>query len=108
MAGYWLLLGVRPLRARAGWRFPDTLVERLPALVALAAYTMVSQAANLKPHRVQSFKSSNDPHFAEKAVDVVGLNMNPPENTMAQPVFTPLSVCSKMLSGAAPPRVPHG
>lgn len=34
----------------------------------------------LKPHLVKSFKVSNDPHFEEKLIDVVGLYMNPPEN----------------------------
>ena len=33
---------------------------------------------NLKPWRVDNFKLSNDPHFEEKLVDVVGLYMNPP------------------------------
>ena len=33
---------------------------------------------NLKPWRVDTFKVSNDPHFEEKLVDVVGLYMNPP------------------------------
>ncbi len=40
------------------------------------------QAANLKPHRLKTFKISNDPHFAEKVVDVVGLYMNPPDNAL--------------------------
>lgn len=34
---------------------------------------------NLKPWRVEVFKVSNDPHFEDKLVDVVGLYMNPPE-----------------------------
>ena len=42
----------------------------------------VWQAADLRPHRLQNFKISNDPHFAEKVVDVVGLYMNPPENAV--------------------------
>ncbi|CDM23942.1 putative transposase [Castellaniella defragrans 65Phen] len=42
----------------------------------------VWQAADLKPHRLQTFKISNDPHFAEKVVDVVGLYMAPPENAV--------------------------
>jgi transposase len=33
---------------------------------------------NLKPWRVDNFKLSNDPHFEEKLIDVVGLYMNPP------------------------------
>jgi transposase len=39
-------------------------------------------ASNLKPHRLKSFKISNDPEFAEKVVDVVGLYLNPPDNAM--------------------------
>lgn len=42
----------------------------------------VWQAADLRPHRLQNFKISNDPDFAQKVVDVVGLYMNPPENAM--------------------------
>ena len=39
-------------------------------------------AADLRPHRLKSFKLSRDPHFAEKVVDVVGLYMNPPEQAL--------------------------
>ena len=37
---------------------------------------------NLKPWQVTTFKVSNDPHFEEKLVDVVGLYMNPPERAV--------------------------
>ena len=40
------------------------------------------KAADLKPHRLKNFKISNDPHFAEKVIDIVGLYMNPPENAV--------------------------
>ena len=33
----------------------------------------VWQAADLKPHRLKTFKLSRDPQFAEKVIDVVGL-----------------------------------
>jgi transposase len=36
----------------------------------------------LKPHRAKSFKVSNDPQFAEKLVDIVGLYLNPPEHAL--------------------------
>jgi transposase len=36
----------------------------------------------LKPHRVHTFKLSNDPRFAEKLEDVVGLYLNPPEHAL--------------------------
>ena len=39
-------------------------------------------AAGLKPHLVRTFKLSNDPKFAEKVVDVVGLYLNPPEHAL--------------------------
>lgn len=38
------------------------------------------KAADLKPHRLKTFKISNDPHFAEKVIDIVGLYMHPPDN----------------------------
>src|SRR5664280_1454989 len=37
---------------------------------------------NLKPWKVDTFKISNDPHFEEKLVDVVGLYLNPPERAI--------------------------
>jgi transposase len=36
----------------------------------------------LKPHLVSTFKVSNDPAFAEKLIDVVGLYLNPPEKAV--------------------------
>ena len=33
----------------------------------------------LKPHRQDGFKISNDPQFVEKVYDVIGLYLNPPE-----------------------------
>ncbi len=37
---------------------------------------------DLRPHRLKTFKISNDPEFAEKVIDIVGLYMNPPDNVM--------------------------
>jgi transposase len=42
----------------------------------------VWRAADLKPHRLKSFKISNDPKFADKVIDVVGLYLDPPANAM--------------------------
>ena len=36
----------------------------------------------LKPHRVRQFKLSNDPRFAEKLEDIVGLYLHPPEHAL--------------------------
>jgi transposase len=37
------------------------------------------KAFDLKPHRAEGFKVSNDPLFVEKVYDIVGLYLNPPE-----------------------------
>ena len=40
------------------------------------------QALGLEPHRQKHFKLSTDPFFVEKVRDIVGLYLNPPENTV--------------------------
>src|SRR5579859_127653 len=40
------------------------------------------QAFGLQPHRVDTFKLSNDPLFIDKVRDIVGLYLNPPEAAM--------------------------
>ena len=40
------------------------------------------RANGLKPHRVDSFKVSNDPEFADKLEAIVGLYLNPPEHAL--------------------------
>ena len=47
-----------------------------------AMVNRVWQAHGLKPHLARTFKVSNDPHFVEKLVDVVGLYLNPPEHAL--------------------------
>ena len=41
----------------------------------------VWRSCGLKPHLVRSFKVSTDPYFEEKLTDVVGLYLDPPDNT---------------------------
>lgn len=48
-------------------------------------------AADLKPHRLRTFKISNDPNFAEKVCDVVGLYLNPPDNALVLSEVDPIS-----------------
>ena len=50
--------------------------------VSPATVQRIWSARGLKPHRVKTFKLSNDKHFEEKLVDVVGLYLNPPENAI--------------------------
>jgi transposase/transposase-like protein len=50
--------------------------------VSPATVQRIWSARGLQPHRVESFKLSNDPRFEAKLVDVVGLYLNPPENAI--------------------------
>ncbi len=42
----------------------------------------VWKANGLRPHLVKTFKVSNDPKFAEKLIDIVGLYLDPPEHAL--------------------------
>jgi transposase len=46
--------------------------------ISLRAVQRLWDAHRLQPHRLRTFKRSNDPEFAEKVEDVVGLYMDPP------------------------------
>ena len=50
--------------------------------VSPATVQRIWDAHGLKPHRVKTFKLSNDPRFSEKLTDVVGLYLNPPEKAI--------------------------
>ena len=48
--------------------------------VSLRAVQRLWRAHRLQPHRIRTFKRSNDPEFAEKVEDVVGLYVDPPKH----------------------------
>src|ERR1017187_10512681 len=50
--------------------------------ISEASVRRVWRAHGLKPHRLKTFKISNDPAFAEKLEDIVGLYLHPPENAV--------------------------
>jgi transposase len=50
--------------------------------ISEASVRRIWRSHGLKPHRVESFKISNDPEFAEKLEDIVGLYLNPPEHAL--------------------------
>jgi transposase len=53
-----------------------TMAERVG--VSPATVQRIWSELGLQPHRVDNFKVSNDPHFQDKLIDVVGLYLNPP------------------------------
>lgn len=52
------------------------------ANISESTVARIWQAHGLKPHRVSTFKLSNDKQFQEKLEDVVGLYLSPPENAI--------------------------
>jgi transposase len=58
--------------------------ERLAQKVGVGHSTVhrIWQAYDLKPHRVETFKFSQDPQLREKVIDIVGLYLNPPEQAL--------------------------
>src|SRR5687768_10053900 len=46
------------------------------------AVSRIWRAFHLKPHRVDYWKLSTDPHFVDKLYDVVGLYLDPPERAL--------------------------
>src|ERR1041385_966668 len=50
--------------------------------VSPATISRLWKAHGLKPHRVKTFKLSNDKHFIEKLNDIVGLYLSPPEHAI--------------------------
>lgn len=58
--------------------------RKLAAAVGIseASVRRIWRAHGLKPHRLESFKLSQDPQFAEKLEAIVGLYLNPPEHAL--------------------------
>ena len=50
--------------------------------ISMSSVGRIWKSHGLKPHRVSTFKLSNDKAFAEKLEAVVGLYMSPPENAI--------------------------
>lgn len=50
--------------------------------ISAASVRRIWKRNGLKPHLVRTFKISNDPKFADKLKDIVGLYLNPPEHAL--------------------------
>lgn len=66
---------------------PTTLAMVSPLIMraiapALRSVQRIWETHRLQPHRLRTFKKSNDPAFAEKVEDVVGLYMSPPAHAI--------------------------
>ena len=61
------------------WRTRSMAVE---VGISEASVRRIWHCHGLRPHRIETFKLSNDPRFAEKLEDIVGLYLNPPEHAL--------------------------
>ena len=64
------------------------------------------KAFNLKPHRTETFKLSNDPLLVEKVYDICGLYLNPPEHAVVLSVDEKSQVQALARSQPAFPMMP--
>jgi transposase len=58
-----------------------SLLSKATGIAQRTVYDIL-QRNHLKPHLHKSFMVSNDPNFEEKASEIIGLYMNPPENAV--------------------------
>src|SRR5689334_694092 len=63
---------------------PHWSIRKMAAASGLSRSSIqrIWQAHHLKPHRVKTFKLSNDKHFAEKVQDIIGLYLHPPDRAL--------------------------
>src|SRR5258708_8787449 len=68
------------------------------------------QRAGLQPHRFERYMASDDPDFEQKAADVIGLYVNPPDHAAVVPVGakTATQARRRHLSGWSSPRAGSG
>ena len=66
----------------------------------------ICKALDLKPWQVESWMTSQDPEFWEKAADVCGLYLNPPDNAIVWSVDEKTSVQAKARLNPTKPAVP--
>jgi len=64
------------------------------------------RAFELKPHRAEGFKLSNDPLFVDKVYDVIGLYLNPPDGAVVYSVDEKSQVQALARSEPAFPMMP--
>ncbi len=66
----------------------------------------ICRALDLKPWQVESWMTSHDPHFWERAGDVCGLYLNPPENAVVWSVDEKSGIQAKSRVNPTRPAVP--
>ena len=74
-----LTKATQPPEGRTRW---STRTMGKAAGISAASVQRIWNSNQIKPHRIKTFKLSNDPHFEEKFWDVIGLYLDPPEKAI--------------------------
>jgi transposase len=83
----------------------DRMAERGVPISASQSWR-ICRALDLKPWQVQSWMTSHDPDFWEKAGDVCGLYLDPPENALVWSVDEKTGIQAKSRINPTKPAVP--
>jgi transposase len=97
-----------PPEGAARWTM-EALAEAMAAHgVAISASQCwrICKGLDLKPWQVESWMTSHDPEFWEKAADVCGLYLNPPDNAIVWSVDEKTSIQAKARINPTKPAVP--
>ena len=87
----------------------EALAERMAAHgvpISASQCWRICDALDLKPWQVRSWMTSHDPEFWEKAADVCGLYLNPPENAVVWSVDEKSGMQAKSRINPTKPAVP--
>jgi transposase len=69
----------RPPPGRSRWSIRSMARH---AGISASSVQRIWSGNDIKPHRVKTFKLSNDPRFEEKFWDIIGLYLNPPDQAL--------------------------
>ena len=93
--------------ARGRWkRSPPGWPSGVP--ISPSQVWRICRALDLKPWQVQSWMTSHDPDFWEKAGDVCGLYLNPPDNALVWSVDEKTGIQAKSRINPTRPAPPAG
>ena len=54
------------------------------------------EGLDLRPHRLDRYKASDDPEFERKATDIIGLYLNPPQHAELDLKHLPVAATTYM------------
>ncbi len=84
----------------------DRMAEEADVAISASQVWRIFDALDLKPWQTRSWMTSHDPAFWEKAADVCGLYLNPPENALVWSVDEKTGIQAKSRINPTSPATP--